>query len=158
MNTRPAPGTASHSAGFTLVELMITLLVVAILAAIAVPSYQAQIRSGRRTDAKNAVLDLAGREERYYSASNAYTTDPTQLGYPAGAFGSLPIGGGYYTVNVINGQTGDTRSFKASASPISGTSQASDAQCQYFSVDNFGVQFSSDTGAGGTNTSATCWH
>jgi type IV pilus assembly protein PilE len=141
--------------GFTLVELMVVIAVVAILAAIAIPSYQAQVRKGRRTDARSAVLDLASREERYYSASNQYTTDPTLLGYPAGAFNSLPVGSGYYTVNVT--QPTGVNSFLASSVPVGGSTQVNDTQCQYFSVDNFGRQFSSDTGAGGTDTSSDCW-
>lgn len=141
--------------GFTLVELMIVITIVAVLAAIAIPSYQAQVRKGRRTDARSAVLDLASREERYYSASNQYTTDPTLLGYPAGAFNSLPIGSGYYTVNVT--QPTGVNSFLVSSVPVAGSTQVNDAQCQYFSVDNFGRQFSSDTGAGGTDTSSDCW-
>jgi len=59
-------------AGFTLVELMVTVMIAAILLAIAVPSYQAYIRKSRRTEAKTAVLDLAGREETLFS-----TTTPT---------------------------------------------------------------------------------
>jgi hypothetical protein len=43
-----------------------------------------------------------------------------------------------------------------SAVAIAG-SQLKDLQCQYFSVDNTGKQFSSATGAGGADTSATCW-
>lgn len=141
--------------GFSLIELMVVIAVIAILAAIAIPTYQAQIRKGRRTDARTAVLDLAGREERYYSASNSYTTDPTLLGYPAGAFNSLPVGSGYYTVNVT--QPTGINSFLVSSVPVAGSTQVNDTQCQYFSVDNSGRQFSSDTGAGGTDTSSTCW-
>ena len=50
--------TCRRVAGFTLVELMVTILIGAILLAIAVPTYQAQIRKSRRTEARNAVLDL----------------------------------------------------------------------------------------------------
>ncbi len=54
--------------GFTLIELMVTIMVAAILAAIAVPSYTSQIRKSRRTEARNAVLDAAAREERLFAS------------------------------------------------------------------------------------------
>jgi len=67
-----------RSAGFTLVELMAVVLIASILLSIAIPMYMQQVRHGRRTDAKTAVMDLAGREERMFSTTNAYSTDPTR--------------------------------------------------------------------------------
>jgi prepilin-type N-terminal cleavage/methylation domain-containing protein len=66
MATRLSPH-ASSMTGFTLIELMVTLVVATILLAIAIPSYLNQIRESRRTEAKTALLDLAGREETLYS-------------------------------------------------------------------------------------------
>ena len=48
-------------AGFTLVELMITVVILAIVVSIAMPSYSVQVRKSRRTEARTALLDLAGR-------------------------------------------------------------------------------------------------
>jgi len=89
-------------AGFTLIELMVTLVVAAILISIAVPSYQSQVRKSRRTEARNAVMDLAAREERYYSVNNAYTNVALELGYGTdnAVITGRPIGSGYYTVSV----------------------------------------------------------
>jgi len=53
--------TTPPAAGFTLVELMIVVVIASILLAIAVPSYMTQVRESRRTEAKTALLDLAGR-------------------------------------------------------------------------------------------------
>src|SRR5271156_1723553 len=92
-----------QSAGFTLVELMAVVLIASILLSIAVPLYMQQVRKGRRVDAKTAVMDLAGREERMFSTTNAYSSDPTQLGYAAvGSGAAFPqvVGNGYYSIAV----------------------------------------------------------
>lgn len=60
--------------GFTLIELMITVAVVAILAAIAFPSYQDSLRKSRRTDGKNALTQATANMERYYAEKNTYAT------------------------------------------------------------------------------------
>jgi type IV pilus assembly protein PilE len=143
--------------GFTLIELMVTLVVVTILMTIAIPAYQNQIRESRRTDAKTAVLDLAGREETLFSTKNVYSNLPSDVGYGAGAF-PLPVGSNYYQVNVTvpNPAAPATQpSFLIVATPVAGTSQALDAACQSFSVDQLGNQKATD--AGGADNTKTCW-
>jgi type IV pilus assembly protein PilE len=67
--------------GFTLIEVMIVVAIVAILAAIAVPAYNEQIARSRRADAKTVLLEAAQFAERYYSTKGSYTglTLPTAL-------------------------------------------------------------------------------
>ena len=60
--------------GFTLIELMVTVAIIAILAAIAFPSYQDSLRKSRRTDAKNALTQAMANMERYYTERNTYFT------------------------------------------------------------------------------------
>ncbi len=64
-----------RGAGFTLIEIMITVAIVAILAAIAYPAYRDQVRKTRRADATAALLDLAQFMERNYTESNGYDKD-----------------------------------------------------------------------------------
>jgi len=59
--------------GFTLIEVMIVVSIVAILAAIAIPSYQSSVTKGRRTDAMAALQGLAQAMERHYMTTGAYT-------------------------------------------------------------------------------------
>jgi type IV pilus assembly protein PilE len=144
-----------RSAGFTLVELMAVVLIASILLSIAVPLYLQQVRHGRRTDAKTAVMDLAGREERMFSTTNAYSADPTQLGYAAVGSGAVfpqIVGNGYYNINVavpVGAQT-----YVITAQAIS-ADQLKDTLCFQFLVTQTGQQ--SSVSSGGANTTSTCW-
>jgi len=142
--------------GFTLIELMVTVAIAGILVAVAMPFYAAETQKSRRTDAKTALLDLAGREESYLSLNNTYTTTLNNLGYPNGAAVPYTVGSGYYNISAINitaGGVGAPPTFVIQAVPI-GT-QVNDQSCQLFQVDNTGRQ--SSTNGGGADSSAICW-
>ena len=162
MNVRPH----RYTRGFTLVELMIVVVIVSILMAIAVPSYSAYVRRSHRVEAKTALMDLAGREERYFSTSVTganYSQTPADLGYPPGAWAAQVIGSGYYTVNVcavgpaMSGACPPSNQaapgFAVTAVPV-GT-QLADTQCAFFAVDNTGKQWANDTA--GVDQTAYCW-
>jgi type IV pilus assembly protein PilE len=143
---------ASAFAGFTLIELMVTLVVATILITVAIPGYQTFIRKSRRTDAKTAVLDLAGREESYFSTQNKYSATPADVGYPA--FPS-PVGSGYYTINVAVTAPAANVPATFTITAVAAGTQLQDAPCQSFSVDQLGNQTATDSG-GALNTQ-TCW-
>jgi type IV pilus assembly protein PilE len=63
--------------GFTLIELMITMVVIAILAAIAVPSYSSHVRRGARTGAESFLMDVASHQQQYLVDVRAYADLPT---------------------------------------------------------------------------------
>src|SRR5438034_3916694 len=69
--------------GFTLLEVLIVLATVAILAAIALPAYQAQIRKGNRAAAQSYMMDLAQRQALYLLDARAYASTEAVLGYTA---------------------------------------------------------------------------
>jgi type IV pilus assembly protein PilE len=151
------------SGGFTLIELMTVVVVATILLSLAVPSYMSQVRRSRRTEAKTAVLDLAGREERYLSTNGAlYSTTPTDMGYLGAAFPVPVAPDNYYTLTVCapataagcdpNANPPPAPSYYITATPVAGTTQANDAECTSFSVDSTGQQFST-----GTLPSQQCW-
>ncbi len=79
---------------------MATVAIVGILATIASVAYTSQVQKSRRTDARSALLDLAGREEKLFSTTNAYSATATDLGYAAFP---VAVGSGYYNVNVAVG-------------------------------------------------------
>jgi type IV pilus assembly protein PilE len=144
----------TRAAGFSLIELMVTVVVASILVAIAVPTYTSQVRTSRRTDAKTALLDLAGREERIFSTNNgAYTAVAANLGY-SGSF-PVTVGSGYYQIAapvVVAGSTTAVATFSITATPI-GT-QVNDTSCASFTINSQGQQ--SATGSD-PSPSVDCW-
>ncbi len=74
--------------GFTLIELMITVAIVAVLAAIAFPSYQDSVWKGKRAEAKAAIFKALQAEERYYTQNNTYVQ---YSGIPPGGSGAFPV-------------------------------------------------------------------
>jgi type IV pilus assembly protein PilE len=143
----------SAQRGFTLIELMVTVAIVAILATIATTSYTSQIQKSRRTDARTAVLDLAGREEKLFSTTNAYSAAASDLGYGAGPW-PISIGSAYYNLSVTSPDllqpVATQPNYLITATAIN--AQSTDAQCRSLSVDQTGKQTST-----GTATAATCW-
>jgi type IV pilus assembly protein PilE len=135
---------------------MITCVVLAIIVGIAVPSYTQQIRKSRRADARNAVLDLAGREERFLSVSNSYSQNATDLGYGGAGALSVKLTSGYYQLSVASPDPAQgavtTPTFLITATAIN--AQAADSACTTFTVNQLGQQGSTPAGAGNV---ATCW-
>ena len=92
--------TEHRDRGFTLVELIVAMVILATLAAIAIPSYSSYVLKSHRTEAKSALLDLASLEERYFSTANTYSNNPPDLGYTGAAGVPFTVGSGWYNVLV----------------------------------------------------------
>jgi type IV pilus assembly protein PilE len=87
--------------GFTLIELMITLVIAAILATVAVPSYQDHVRKARRADAYHCLLDAAQRQESFFYRNNTYTTKIEDLGLKDLGLNNASCGEhGYYNLEI----------------------------------------------------------
>jgi type IV pilus assembly protein PilE len=71
-----------HS-GFTLIELMITVAIIAILAAVALPSYRQYVIRGNRTAAEAEMMNIANMEQQYLLANRSYTNSLSALSYSA---------------------------------------------------------------------------
>lgn len=138
------------SAGFSLIELMVAVAIVGILAALAYPSYRAYMERSDRTDATSAMYTDAQILQRCYSQTYNYancltTTAPTGV---TGVSPSSTSSNGYYDITV----TAPSRDlYTITAKPAANSPQASDTQCQTFTLQSNGAQ-------GSTPASAqTCW-
>ncbi len=134
--------------GFTLIETMMVLVVVAILVGIAVPAYQNSLNKGRRSDAKSALMDVANRQESHMLDRNTYTTDMTQLGFTNDPMVSEE---GFYTVDAEACTDGISRCYVLTARPVIPGAQDGDTRCTTLVVDSNGVR----TATG--SAPAECW-
>lgn len=72
MSTRTCHPVPARPHGFTLVELMITVAIVGILAAVAYPSYTSFVAKGNRAEGRAAVMKMLQDQERYFTQRNSY--------------------------------------------------------------------------------------
>ncbi|WP_423198877.1 hypothetical protein DFLDMN_005443 [Cupriavidus sp. H19C3] len=137
------------SPGFTLIELMMTLVILAIIGAIAMPLYQSYVSGARRADARFALLDLAARQARFMALHGRYSERAQELGYAASARArGFPLDREWYRIRV-SVQPGGS-GFEAAAAPLG--AQRGDA-CGTYRLDHLGTQ----RNTGNTLPSAACW-
>ena len=91
--------------GFTLIEMMIVVALIAILAAIAYPSFLDSVRKGRRADAQQGLMQAAHKLENFYARNATYTEDLTQVGYGNAGWNDVRAGSDtvYYQIRVQPG-------------------------------------------------------
>ena len=81
-----APAPARRAGGFTLIEMLITVVILGILAAITYPNYRDYVVRSQRDMAKSAILQFLDRQEQYFIDNKTYTADATDLGFAASPF------------------------------------------------------------------------
>jgi type IV pilus assembly protein PilE len=133
-----------NHAGFTLVELVITMLVVAILASIAIPAYREHVIKVKRSDAKVALNSSAQRLERCYTRANSYV----DAAVPECTFVPYTTPDGTY--NITLALAAANQEFILTATPQG--AQTDDTRCAVLSVDQKGFE-----DATGTDGAAKCW-
>ena len=113
--------------GFTLIEMMIVVAVIAVLASIALPSYNSYLRKGRRADAQAALTDIASRQQQYLMDARAYAPDLATLNYtPTTSVTD------WYGIAIVVG--GPPPSFTVTATPVAGKDQVKDGSLELTST------------------------
>jgi len=127
---------SKHMTGVTLLELLIAIAVLGVLAAIAIPSYQGNLQSSRRTDGITALLEVQAQQTQWRANNVTYADDlAADLGW---ANSNSPEG--YYTISLSN-VTAST--YTATAAPKVGSSQEGDS-CGNLVLTQSGPDISTD--------------
>ena len=87
-----------HALGFSLIELMVAVAIVGVLATVAYPSYLSQMQKGHRSDAEGYLMDLAQRQQQYFTDARSYAPNVTTLNDPVP---NEVVN--YYTVQICSG-------------------------------------------------------
>ncbi|HZF14397.1 MAG TPA: type IV pilin protein [Steroidobacteraceae bacterium] len=148
--------------GVTLMELLTVMVVLAIIASIAIPSYRKYLLRAQRADAKTALLQAQTAQEKYVLQNNAYTTLVTTgtNAIPPGLGLTGVSEHGYYTITVDAGltNTDGTPGYTIRALPVMAgptSAQKDDADCVVFTIDAAGARTALNSG--GANNFTTCW-
>ena len=142
--SRHARVTSIAARGMTLIELMIVVAIIALLGAVALPSYQNSVRKSHRADAKTALTGRAQLLERIYTETNTYVVTGAALSDLV-----RPSENNYYALS-ISYTSGVPTVYLLMATPQN--SQAGDA-CGKFTINQNGDRGLADTSL----TVAECW-
>ena len=134
--------------GFTLIELMIVVLVIGILAAIALPSYQRHVTETRRGAAQGCLLELAQFSERFY------TTNMTYVGLALPATQCRTDLAVFYTFS-LNGVP-DARTYSLQA-VTQGGQATRDPNCATLRIDQTGDRTSLNSANAASAANPACW-
>ena len=140
--------------GFTLIELMIAVVVIAILAAIGYPSYIEYINRGKRAEGKGALMRAAQQMERFYSVNNCYPSGTANCGNAGSSSAALAAAG----TNAFSGDSAAASAYNLSvtttpqAFTLTATPTFTDAKCGNLTLANTGAK-----GKTGTESMQNCW-
>ena len=127
--------------GFTLIELIIVIAIVALLVAVALPSYRDHVRKSRRAEAQAYLMSVAGRQQQFLVDTRAYAPNLTTINIPTPADVSRS-----YTVT-LNVVAGPPPTFTLTAAPLAGTDQVNE-KCGTLTINQTGAK---------TAALTSCW-
>jgi len=150
----PAIPARHRAAGFTLVELMITVAIIGILAAVALPSYKNYVRRGQQPEAFNALSDFRTKMEQYYQDNRNYGNSATSCATSA-SWNFTPSGAKYFSyVCAADTASGDTtqQSYTITATGIAGIVNG-----DKYTIDQNGNRTTTVFKGVTLSTPAACW-
>jgi type IV pilus assembly protein PilE len=141
---------ARSAAGFTLIELVIALAIVAIVTSLAASSYRGQLRRGHRAEAVQALLAAAAEQEKFHLANGRYgdRLDAAVGDDPPGLPVSSRTPGGHYALAVPAATAAEYLMVATAAG-------SGDPACSRLSIDESGRRSASD--ARGADSTTRCW-
>ncbi len=124
--------------GFTLIEVMVSVAIVAIIASIAYPAYTDSVLRSGRADATTALLQLQMDQEKHRASNNpTYASSVTADADNDGLSWSSDVTAkGYYTLAIA---AADADTFTATATVVTGTRQEADTACEIITIDQDGA-------------------
>src|SRR6185295_816094 len=140
--------------GVTLIELMTVVVIVAILASIAVPSYRSYLLRAQRTDATTALLRIQSGMEKHLVQYGTYTDDLTGQTKDGGLGLTTVSEQGNYDLK-IDLDKPKAGFYTASAKARNDKGQKDDTRCALFTVDYSGLRHAEDSG--GADRTTECW-
>jgi len=131
--------------GFTLIELMVTVVIIGILASIAFPSYQEFVKRGNRTEGQAFLSEVAARQERYFAQNNEYTDDVDKLKLKNGSTSET----GKYELSIVIDEDADADD---GGYTLTAEEQFNDDACGNLTLTATGIK-----GVTGSKAAADCW-
>jgi len=126
--------------GFTLIEVMITVVIVGILASIAYPSYTKFVAKGARADALAGLMNVANRQEQYYLDHKTFTKNMKKLGFSVDDDGNFVVENGFYKIDAT---VANANRYTIEAKAI-GVQATRDTECASIEITSDGVKTPSD--------------
>ncbi len=140
--------------GFSLLELMIVVAIIAIISAIAYPSYMEFVVTAKRTTASSALLQVADKQQQFFMDNKSYTNDLTNLGFAANPLiindeGESVASGDSDSIYSISLSNVTATTYTATAAPQKVQADR-DSECASFTITQAGAK-------GHTGTGDDCW-
>ena len=153
MNKNP---TKSRNAqrGFSLIELMIVVAIIAIISAFAYPSYDRYVIKTKRSVAQNALLQVADRQQQFFMDNKRFAADITDLGFPASPYvvddtGTSTVASDADAVYSLSLSNVTATTWTATAAPLNGQ-LSRDTYCGSLTITQTGAK-------GKSGASDECW-
>jgi type IV pilus assembly protein PilE len=136
---------------FSLIELVIVIAIVGIITAVAIPSWQRQLMSVRRNDARATLLKVETRQAQFMLQHRRFAQGDELTDHPPQGLGIDAALNPHYTISIAP----DASGYLASARVKPFSSQSKDRRCQVFNLDAQNHRFAFDER--GNSSTSECW-